>query len=417
MASGYNSRTLSETGDFCVEATFLKSILEIEPAQWDALWSSDYPFTKFGFLETLENSGSVDTDQSDDTGWQAQHLVIKEQDELIAAMPLFIKNHSYGEYVFDWSWADAYYQAGFDYYPKLVNAIPFTPSTGPRVAYSSVLSESARSTCKNTLVNAIKECLSKNKYSGFHSLFPCNISAEIFTRENMSQRLGYQFHWFNSDYKDFDDFLSRFSSRKRKSIKKERKKIFESPLQIKMRSAIDITQSDWDVFYSLYQRTYLKRSGRAGYLGPDFFHKLAATLPENVLLASAHTPDEMIAGAFYLRDEKTLYGRYWGTKMDIDGLHFECCYYQGIEYAIRNNIERFDPGAQGEHKIQRGFTPIKTHSFHHMTHPSFSHAIDQFVTQEEKHIDAYISDARTMLPFKEGEEVVESDILTREHVQ
>lgn len=394
-----------------MEATFYSSISLIDPTEWNSLWQEDYPFTRFGFLEALEKSRSIDTDDSNTSGWRTQHLTIKRNGKLIAAMPLFIKAHSYGEYVFDWSWADAYHQAGLEYYPKLLNAIPFTPSTGPRVAFCRSLKPLEQKECEEFLMHQLKKHIKENNYSGFHSLFPCPQSAEIFDMENMSRRFGYQFHWFNQDYQDFDDFLARFNSRKRKSIKKERNKIVEAALDIKMRSATEIPKEDWDIFYSLYHRTYLKRSGRAGYLGPDFFHRLAKTLPTSVLLASAHKGNEMIAGAFYLRDTKTLYGRYWGTKIDIDGLHFECCYYQGIEYAIRYGIERFDPGAQGEHKIQRGFTPIKTQSFHLMSHPSFSQAINQFVIQEEKHVNAYIIDARTLLPFKSQEEIVDSTAL------
>lgn len=412
-----------------MQAFFLDSIHDIDADSWDALWHSDYPFTQHAFLAALEDSGSTNKkNKSDDgqtsaheqhhddigagdSGWYARHLLIKNGETPLLVMPLFEKHHSYGEYVFDWSWANAYAQAGFDYYPKLLNAIPFTPSTGPRVGFNLELSPEDKTTVLEYALSCIEDHLRENQMSGYHSLFPEKSLSKAFNELPACRRIGYQFHWFNQDYKNFDDFLEHFNSRKRKSIKRERKKVSTHGIDIRMREAHEVSDEEWSFFYALYHRTYLKRSGNTGYLGNDFFHRLAHALPHNVLLASAHHEGEFIAAALYLRDNDTLYGRYWGTQQDIDGLHFETCYYQGIEYAIKHKLKRFDPGAQGEHKIQRGFTPIKTSSYHWLSHPDFHRAIDQAMIQEEKAMESYIADARTYLPFKEGIEVPASDIL------
>ncbi len=400
------------------------SISDILASEWDALWPTDYPFTQHAFLHALEASGSIDNTAVNNTGWRSFHLTLRENDALILAMPLYLKMHSYGEYVFDWSWANAFQQAGLHYYPKLVNGIPFTPATGPRVGYDKSLTTAQKKHAFETLIEGIYSLSKEHACSGFHCLFPEPDIATHFKQAEHSQRFGYQFHWFNQDYKNFDEFLETFSSRKRKNLKKERSKANAGELKIHMRNAHEISKKEWDTFYALYQRTYLKRSGHGGYLGKDFFHRIAQALPEQVLLASAHIPlselnseqenaddSDMIAAALYFRDDKTLYGRYWGSCMELDGLHFECCYYQGIEYAIKHKLQRFDPGAQGEHKIQRGFTPVLTQSYHWLQHPQFNKAIKNFVAQEAIDVKAYIADARGYMPFKEGVEHIPPDTL------
>jgi len=394
-----------------VLTNFLHSIAEIDETSWNALWPNQYPFTQHAFLDAVERSGSVRRFTDNDTGWQSRHLIITDSERLVAAVPLFIKTHSYGEYVFDWSWANAYHQAGIEYYPKLLNAIPFTPATGPRLGFASYLTDTQKNKCFSLAVDAIRKFVEKESLSGFHVLFPEKNDAALFSGSKFTKRLGYQFHWFNQNYIDFSDFLDTFASRKRKNLKKERRKIQDQDLEIRMRPAENISPEEWETFYSLYHRTYMKRSGHAGYLGKEFFFILAEKFPQNVLLASAHHRGDMIAAALYFRDETTLYGRYWGTQIDIDGLHFECCYYQGIEYAIAHRLQRFDPGAQGEHKIQRGFTPVKTQSYHWLSHPAFDQAINEFTNREQKQIDFYLRDARTLLPFKEGIEMPSDDVL------
>ncbi|MFL0803960.1 MAG: GNAT family N-acetyltransferase [Agarilytica sp.] len=400
------------------------SISDIPAAEWDALWPTDYPFTQHAFLHALEASSSIDNTRINNTGWKSFHLTLREGDALILAMPLYLKMHSYGEYVFDWSWANALQQAGINYYPKLVNAIPFTPATGPRVGFAQSLTKENKAQAFEHLLSSLHSLAEEHSLSGVHCLFPEHDLAQQFKPSNFSQRLGYQFHWFNKNYANFEAFLSTFSSRKRKNLKKERNKVNAEKLTIRMRNAHEIPTQEWDAFYALYQRTYLKRSGHGGYLGKDFFHRIAKTMPDQVLLASAHIPhadsgseqedthhSNMVAAALYFRDNDTLYGRYWGTRIELDGLHFECCYYQGIEYAIKHKLKRFDPGAQGEHKIQRGFTPILTQSYHWLRHPGFHGAINNFVKQEATDVKAYIEDARNYMPFKEGVEHSPPDTL------
>lgn len=369
---------------------FIDSIEQIEQSDWNALWSSQYPFTKYEFLHALESSGST----TESSGWQPYHLVGKENDQLVFVMPMYLKTHSYGEYVFDWAWADAYSRVGLEYYPKLVNAIPFTPATGPRWAAAKGADFNF-----NSVYECIVEKAKELNASSFHSLFPDTLSRSL-QREKLIERKGCQFHWFNENYADFDEYLSHFSSRKRKNIRKERQKTSE--FNIHIQAASERTLSDWEWFYQLYHRTYLKRSGRPGYLSQDFFTLLAKSLPDQLLLASAEYKNEKIAGAVYFKDDACLYGRYWGTSMDIDALHFETCYYRGIDYAIQHKLQRFDPGAQGEHKIQRGFQSVATCSYHWINNAEFRPAIEQFCAQEQEHNAHYIADARSYLPFKEN---------------
>lgn len=392
-----------------INANFHSSIEEIDANAWDALWPNQYPFTRHAFFQALETSGSIDNSESHGSGWQGKFLALYDNDSLVAGMPLFIKTHSYGEYVFDWSWANAFHQAGIAYYPKIINAIPFTPATGPRIGVAAK-SESEQQSLRDLTVKYASEFALQHG-SGFHALYPLKEEAQSFTNHGMQVRHSYQFQWFNQNYRDFDDFLDHFSSRKRKNVKKERRKVSESGLHIQMRRGDQVSDEDWKTFYALYHRTYIKRSGQAGYLNSGFFQSLARQMPEQVLLASAHDGDSMVAAASYFRDEYVLYGRYWGTKLDIDGLHFECCYYQGIEYAIREKLIRFDPGVQGEHKILRGFTPIKTQSFHLLKHPAFNRAIEEFTASESRQIGLYLEDARSALPFKEGTSLESVDYL------
>lgn len=391
-----------------MQVSFIHSIHQVEPGQWDSLWNSDYPFTHHAFLAALEDSGSTRTD----TGWRPMHALVKREGRLVAAMPLFEKNHSYGEYVFDWAWADAYAQQRLNYYPKLVNAIPFTPATGPRIAVAAGIPHSEKAALMQELQQQIKRRLQAEKGSGWHCLFPDAGSRALLEGLPLVARYGFQFHWFNHGYRDFEDFLGTFSSRKRKNLNKERRRVADAGLVLQTRQGDQVSEEDWRLFYTLYQGTYLKRSGHYGYLGPSFFQRLAQAMPEQILLVSAHSKEgKMVAGAFYLRDQHTLYGRYWGALEEYDGLHFEACYYQGIEYAIAHKLSRFDPGAQGEHKIQRGFTPIQTCSYHWLADSRFQHAIADFCKREAAHVLHYIEGARTALPFREEIPLAPVDVL------
>ncbi|GGY83949.1 hypothetical protein GCM10011613_31070 [Cellvibrio zantedeschiae] len=377
-----------------MQITFISQIAEIGAERWNALCAEDYPFVRYEFLHALETSGSVGAG----TGWQAQHLVAYEGDELIAAMPLYKKTHSYGEYVFDWSWADAYKRYGLNYYPKLINAIPFTPCSGTRLLSKNTKREAE---LLPAIVAAIKNQALNINASSWHCLFPSAELSALLVEQNISQRLGAQFHWFNRDYKNWDDFVATMTSRKRKNINKERRIVAEQGIDFIASRAQEINKEDWKLFYQFYCNTYLKRSGHTGYLTETFFELLRENLAEHCLMIIARKANQPIAAALFFVDSKTIYGRYWGCLAEYDFLHFETCYYQGIEYAIKHGLQRFDGGAQGEHKIQRGFEPIATYSNHFLVREDFQQAINRFLESEKPSVELYIQDAKTYLPFSE----------------
>lgn len=380
-----------------MQIDFVNSIHAVDMCEWNGLISDDYPFVRHEFFAALEDSGSTTAAN----GWQAHHLLLREEGELIAALPLFIKTHSYGEYVFDWAWADAYQRYGQSYYPKLLSAIPFTPCYGTRLLLNSHRSVDDY---LPIIVNALQVRASELGASSWHCLFPVEDLGNRLKDLGANTRLGCQFHWFNYDYKNFDDFLARMSSRKRKNINKERRQVSEQGFKFIVKEGKEISANDWDFFTRLYQLTYLKRSGHTGYLQQDFFQRLGEQLPENLLLIIAQHCDQPIAASLYLRDSTTLYGRYWGCEQEFDFLHFETCYYQGIDYAIAHGLQRFDGGAQGEHKIQRGFEPIITRSNHWIARADFCAAINNFIHEEKADIKAYQDAARKHLPFKDSPE-------------
>ncbi|MCV6614042.1 MAG: GNAT family N-acetyltransferase [Cellvibrionaceae bacterium] len=376
---------------------FCSSISSIDAQQWQALWAEPYPFIQHGFLQALEESGCVGAD----SGWQMQHCLLwnEEKTQLLGAMPLYIKHHSYGEYVFDWAWADAYHRAGLEYYPKLLAAIPFTPASGPRIGFAP------GQDAQQIGDQLIAACLHKARdidASSFHLLFPHQRDRQILQKPELMPRTAVQFHWHNHGYQNFDEFLATFKSRKRKSLKAERRKVAEQQVSLVRREGKHIDEQQWQRFYHCYQLTYLKRSGHKGYLNWDFFQRLGQSCADQIMMVQAYQRGDMVAGALYFKDSQTLYGRYWGCLDEFEALHFEACYYQGIVYAIEQNLQRFDPGAQGEHKIQRGFTPSLVHSLHWIEDQRFARAIEDFLDRERHHIASYQEDAARYLPFKEG---------------
>ena len=370
---------------------FINSITEVGADRWQAVAGTDYPFLRYDFLYALEASGSVGAN----SGWQPRHLLIEENGELVAALPLYLKQHSYGEYVFDWSWADAWHRNGIPYYPKLVSAIPFTPATGPRLLYQ----HSDPGTLMDYVGKTLKHYCQEQGASGWHVLFPEQAESSLWQQTGAHLRIGCQFHWFNNHYRDFDDFLATFSSRKRKNLNKERRRVSEQGVQLHRLTGEAITEEHWRRFYHFYQITYAKRSGHGGYLTADFFRRLHA-MRDQLLLVIACEGETAIAGALYFFSSTTLYGRYWGAIKDVDQLHFEACYYQGIEFCIERGLQRFDPGAQGEHKIQRGFQPVLTYSRHWLAHPGFHEAVGRFVAEEADHVRDYRQQACALLPFR-----------------
>jgi uncharacterized protein len=377
-----------------LDVEFLASLEDFDPALWNDLAGDDYPFMRHEFLWGLEKTGCT----SASNGWQPCHAVIRRGATVAAIMPMYLKDHSYGEYVFDWAWADAWQRSGLAYYPKLVTAIPFTPATGPRLGATESLDQA---TAYNVLLQGIKTLASKRQISSWHLLFPEEIVATNLANQGIHRRTATQFHWFNEGFADFDDFLATFNSRKRKTLKRERKRVAEQGLVLRTLQGAEITALQWQQFYHFYQLTYARRSGHRGYLNQAFFSEVAASLGDRVVMVLAYLKNVPVAGALYFRSRETLYGRYWGAVEEFDCLHFETCYYQGIEYCITNGLKKFDPGAQGEHKIQRGFKPIKTFSNHWIANPQLSAAVAEFTAREEVHTNEYIADAYGLLPFKD----------------
>lgn len=380
---------------------FIDSIHQLAASDWDALCPQDYPFVRHAFLAALEDSASTTAAQ----GWQPQHLLIYQNQQLIAALPGYVKTHSYGEYVFDWAWADAYRRYGKHYYPKWISAIPFTPCYGVRLLQAAHLDSATQAQLWPTIINALNIYANDKGLSSWHCLFPTAAESDQLTQSGIAQRLGCQFHWHNNQYRNFDDFVAQMNSRKRKNILKERKQVNAQGFLFHVKTGVDLQPEDWDIFYQLYRNTYRKRSGHAGYLTAEFFQLLGKNLPDNVVLITATKPSgidpkAVIAASLYLRDATTLYGRYWGCFEEYDFLHFETCYYQGIDYAIAQDLSRFDGGAQGEHKIARGFVPTITYSNHWITDPEFRHAINHFIAQEAEGIKHYAQQASELLPFK-----------------
>lgn len=372
---------------------FVSSIEQVGRQQWEELCGGDYPFLSYAFLAALENSGCV----GPGSGWQAHHAVIKDNDRVVGIMPLYQKTHSYGEYVFDWAWADAYSRYGMDYYPKLVTGIPFTPATGPRLCLAEGVDEAE---AMAFLLEPIQGELASLGGSSWHCLFPSKPLSDDLAKLEVSQRLACQFHWINNNYRSFDEFLATFSSRKRKNLKRERRLVAEQGLELTIKQGKDLSRDEWQQFYYFYHLTYFKRSGRQGYLNEAFFRALAETMPEKLMMVLAHHRGEMVAASLFFQSSDTLYGRYWGCSREYEFLHFEACYYRGIEYAINQGLQRFDPGAQGEHKIQRGFTPVPTWSNHWIAHPQFRAAVDDFLAREKVSMAGYIEEAKSLLPFK-----------------
>ncbi len=377
---------------------FIQSLREVDQQQWNALFIDEGSiFCQYELLSLFETSGCV----NGDSGWQSNHLLLYDGQKLIAALPLYIKYHSYGEYVFDWSWANAYQRSGIEYYPKIINAVPFTPVSGVRLGYNkNYLFEDITTLVYKTLCKACE----RYNMSGWHCLFPNTLLFETLKRqEEISVRSDVQFHWYNRNYSAFDEFLATFRSRKRKQIKRERRSVSEQGIAVKRFVGGSIPEQEWSAFYQCYCETYNKRSGHNGYLNRQFFEGLRTSFAEHLMLVSCYNPsDEVVASALFFHDKQQLYGRYWGMLGDVDCLHFEACFYQGIEFCIEHNLQQFNPGTQGEHKLFRGFEPTTTTSCHWIAHSQFRQVIQQFVEQESRHIDVYKTHAEEYLPFRKN---------------
>jgi predicted N-acyltransferase len=366
------------------------SLSGIVSSQWDALLTGEQPFVRHAFLSSLEDSGSL----GPRSGWKAEHVLNYRGDELVAAMPAYRKWHSYGEYVFDHSWADACRRAGIAYYPKLLGAVPFSPVSGPRIL-------SASPEAGIELLNSLPGYLEAEGLSSAHVNFTDPL-ADAFLDEQPGwlQRYGCQFHWQNRGYRDFQDFLDALSSRKRKQMRKEREQVAGQGIEFDWLEGHQLSELLWDFVYACYSNTYEIR-GQAPYLTREFFSLLAERMPEAIRVVIARQGSRPVAMAFSLLGGDSFYGRYWGCLAEFDRLHFETCFYQGMDYAIAHGYKRFDAGAQGEHKLIRGFEPVITRSWHYLTHPGLKEAVSDFLDQERVGILAYAEDARGALPYRQ----------------
>jgi uncharacterized protein len=366
-------------------------ITSIDASAWDVL-AGDMPLLRHAFLSALETSQAV----GKGTGWQPYPLVVKDDGEVIAAIPLYVKSHSYGEYVFDWAWADAYQRSGFNYYPKLLSAIPFTPITSPRLL---IKSPQGADELRALMLSALVQTATHHGLSSIHINFPNSACEKALSQSVWLRRTGVQFRWENQYFADFEAFLATLSHDKRKKIKQERKKVAAQNVVCKQIKGADITEAEWDFFYQCYANTYMEHRSTP-YLPPAFFHQIGKSMPENILLILAYKEDVPIAAALNIYNENCLYGRYWGAIQYVPNLHFELCYYQAQLFCIAENIQYFEGGAQGEHKLARGFLPRATCSYHYILQPDFATAIAEFLQNESQGVAAYTTELEDRAPFK-----------------
>ena len=369
----------------------LDSLSAISAQQWDALVPEAQPFLRHAFLSALEDSGSL----GPHSGWQPEHLLHYEQGQLLAALPSYRKWHSYGEYVFDHEWANACERAGVEYYPKLLTAVPFSPVVGPRLL-------AARAEDGLELLAALPAYLEAQGLSSAHINFTDGMAdSALAAQPGWLQRIGCQFHWQNREYRDFQDFLDALSSRKRKQMRKEREQVAGQGIEFEWLEGQQVSEAQWDFVYACYANTYAVRQ-RAPYLTRAFFSLLAERMPESIRVVLARQGSTPVAMAFSLIAGDSLYGRYWGCLAEYDRLHFETCFYQGMDYAIAHGIQRFDAGAQGEHKLIRGFEPVITRSWHYLRHQGLKAAVNDFLERERIGVLAYAEEARSALPYRQA---------------
>jgi len=383
-----------------LQAATIDRIAEIPAADWDCLNRGGYPFARHAFLDGLERTGCVQAE----TGWQPQHMLVYDEaspQSPVGAAPLYLKGHSWGEYVFDWAWADAYERAGLPYYPKLLCAIPFTPATGPRLLVSPFAPDPEA--VRRALIEGIVQHAQSLDVSSVHWLFTDETDTRALAAAGLLKRTGNQFHWTNRDYGDFEAFLASLTSKRRKQIRRERRQVADAGIEVHMLEGCELETMHWDAMYGFYQNTIHER-GAIPYLTREFFDVLARDLRDNALVALARDGGgRPVAGALYLKGGDTLYGRYWGASGFHEGLHFETCYYQPIDYCVRHGLLRFEAGAQGEHKLNRGLVPTATYSAHWLKHPQFADAVREFLHAETRQVERYAAVLGQHSPFRRDE--------------
>lgn len=371
----------------------LNSIASVAAAQWNALNATGTPFLRHEFLGALELEGCV----GEASGWLPHHLLLEDTAGRIqGAMPLYLKSHSWGEFVFDWSWAKAYTQAGLSYYPKLVSMTPFTPATGPRML---VAPHADAAQVRQALASALLDHAHEHALSSAHVLFTDDADRESLTDARFIWRKDCQFHWHNRGYATFDDFIASFRADKRKKALRERRRVREGGVAYRTLTGREMTDDLWDIVFGFSATTFAMH-GNEHYLSAAFFKSISASLPDFIMVKLALLQDQPIAAAIFFRSRDTLYGRYWGAAANFDSLHFETCYYQGIDYCIEHGLAHFEPGTQGEHKVARGFEPTTTWSAHWIADPRFRRAIDSYLAQERDAVDEYMASVEEHVPFK-----------------
>lgn len=367
------------------------SLAGVDSQDWNRL-AGDDPFLRHEFLCALHETGCASTE----TGWTPRYLLLKDRGRLAGAMPLYLKTHSYGEYVFDWAWADAYYRHGLHYYPKLLSAVPFTPVTGQRA-----LARSRQDVLR--LVAAALELARQLGVSSFHCLFPTREQAQWMEESGMMLRRAVQFHWFNRGYTDFEQFLAGMTHDKRKKVRQDRRKVREAGIDFRWVEGAGIGAEDWAFFFRCYRQTYREHRSTP-YLNLEFFQRIGRTMPENLLLVIAQRNGRPIAASLNVHNGQRMYGRYWGALEHHPCLHFETCYYQTIEYCIARGIAAFEGGARGEHKLARGLAPVETLSAHWLAHPQFARAIRDYLARETEDVEHYVDELNERSPFRRGAE-------------
>jgi len=380
-----------------VHLSVIEDLARIAPSEWNALAGTDSPFLQHEFLVALERSGSV----GGQSGWNPLHLVAHAdgpgRGRLLGAAPCYLKHHSYGEYVFDWSWAEAYQRAGLRYYPKLVCAVPFTPVTGPRL----LLAQDSTEAVADLLVRGAIALAEETQASSVHWLFPTAADADRLARHGLLERRAFQFHWENRGYPDFDSYLASLTSEKRKKLRRERRRVREAGVSLRMAVGEELDDRDWQQFYRWYDDT-VGRHGGTSYLTPEFFREIGTSLAGQVRMALATRAGARVAAALFFRGRDALYGRYWGGDEAIPDLHFETCYHFPIEYCIGEGLARFEAGAQGGHKLARGLVPTTTRSVHWLAHPALRRAVADFLAREQQAVEYHMNELGDHAPYKQG---------------
>jgi len=377
----------------------LHSIHDISAREWNALDLRGQPFLHHEFLAALEDTGCA----CKNTGWSPHHLALIDDatGALLATMPLYLKSHSFGEFVFDFSWAEAYAQAGLNYYPKLVSAIPFTPANGPRILQASPTD----TTVTDRLLNALIDLTRNQQLSSAHVLYADEATQRhVSDDSNWLSRTSCDFHWFDRDYQSMDHFFEHFRADKRKKAKRERRRMVEQGISFRTLHGSELSRDICNIVFGFSEHTFHEH-GHEHYLTADFFYQIAQSLPQRMMVKLAEYQGQPVAAAVFFRSDDTLFGRYWGSAANFHSLHFETCYYQGIEYCIENGLKKFEPGTQGEHKVPRGFEPTLTHSYHFIRDERFRGALKHYLQRERDAVDRYATEMNEHVPFHRGQRI------------